>query len=214
MSESKFEELTNLYFDQEISVDDLKQLKRELSSNADLRLEFEARYRLHRAACSVLSSRESIASKRTCSVIDRSFYKPSMAFGLAMAACFLVLLTTATFVIRSTSSDSSRSLAQVYGATDKKTVDSLLQENLVSKLRLAGRAPNIVSVDPHLSRIDTRALQQKEVDLQRMIEQMNRYNTYSAKPEPSFMEPVLSSYDTSSSSYWPTGFKSSLASFE
>lgn len=220
MNELKFEELMNLYFDREISVDELKQLKKELGANADLKREFKIHYRLHRAACSVLSNRESSALKRAKCEINYSSHKPSVAFGLVMAACFLILLTTTTLVIRDTdrklSTKVSMPLTQMYGITDRKPDNLPIQENFSSQLGLAGLTSDIVPSDYRFSLTEMRALRQKEIHFQSMIEQMNPYEDYSTKFESSFIESAMrTNYEKpGSSGYWPAGFKNSLASFE
>ena len=223
MNESEFEELTNLYFDREISDAELKCLKKELAANVNRRHEFKSRYRLHKATCSALSGvgmrlSDRIISKST--ETNRTEYHPSLKFGLAMAACLLVLLTTSILIMRESVNDVDTFLAETSGVTDEAydaanpKPDLPFKGNLSSQLRLAGLTPDIVPANQQLSRVDTEALRQREAHLQNVIEKIDQYKVYSAISRPQLVEYAERNYEADSSNYWPKGFKSSLASFK
>lgn len=222
MNESKFEELTNLYFDREISADELKCLKDELAANADRRREFQFRFRLHKATCSALSCENAALSEQSSErpANDRPKHLPSLALGFGMAACFLVLLATSIFFMREPLDNADTFVAELSNPADElsyaenQEADSQFQGSLSSKLRLAGLTPDISSFNQQLSRVDTEALNRRQAHLQDVIKRVNRYQTYSAIPETQLVESFERNYETSSDSYWPTGFKSSLASFK
>ena len=85
MSDEKFTELVNLYFDKEISAEDLKWLKSEIAARPDRKRAFAERRRLHQAMRMALkpersrSGRRSSQSRRSSSTRSRS--KPRSAAG-------------------------------------------------------------------------------------------------------------------------------------
>lgn len=225
MNESKFEELVNLYFDQEISADELKCLKEELAASVDRRREFEVYYRLHQATCSALSKGEQRVSRQTAPeslCANRLTYNPSIAFGLGIAACLLILLTPTFLLMRNFPSnmdtniaETTDSLVEGYDTVDQETAALPARVSPASELRLAGLATDVAPSDQKFSHVQTEVLQQREVRLQDMIKQMDQYKAYSALSEPHYIEPTVRSYEAfNDSTRWPDGFNSSLASFK
>ena len=223
MNKSEFEELINLYFDREISAKELKCLKKELATNASRRHEFKFRYHLHQATCSVLSAEDVRFSGQAIAknlAADQAKYRPSLTFGLGMAACLLVLLTTSILIMREPTNESDTFVVKTSNSPEEvrsvenQALDIQFQKNLSSQLRLAGLTPDIAPSNQQFSRVDTEALQKRDTHLQDIIEQMNRYRTYSAVLQPQLVESSGRTYESPSSSQWPKGFKSSLASFK
>ena len=217
MNKSEFEELTNAYFDREISTTELARLKKELAENVDRKREFELNYRLHQATCSVLSNKNPSFSEQDASKIsspNRLKYRSSLTFSLGMAACFLVLLATSILVTREQANNLDTFVEETSDLPDEANYSGNqeselpLQGNLSSQLRLAGLTPDIAPANQQLSRFDTEALRQREAHLQDMIQQVDPYRIYSAIPEQRLVESSGHIYEA------PAGFKSSLASFK
>ena len=219
MNESKFEELVNLYFDREISAAELARLKKELADNEDRRNAFQMRYQLHKATCVALSS-ESDERVATASVSDRYRIRHSSFLGFGIAACLLFVFATSLLVTRDSADDVERYTVEARDLSgralysENQEPETQSQGSLSSQLRLAGLTPEITPANQSFSRVDAEALRQREARLQDAIEQIDRYKVYSAMPEPQLIRSLERTYSTSSSSSnWPTGFKSSLASF-
>ncbi len=224
MNKSEFEELVNLYFDQEISDVELECLKEELAARVDRRREFQSRYQLHQATCSALFSKSAITSAPTAAATQTTYqrrYMLSMLSGLGLAACFLVVFATSTFLMRGPANYVNNMVSMETSDSPDVGVQSLESEepkeplpgNLTSQLRLAGLTPDIAPSNQTLSSVDTEALREREAHLQGVIERVNSYRTYSAIPKAQLIEPSEYSYETSSNSNWSAGFSTSLASF-
>ncbi len=222
MNDSEFEELVNLYFDQEISAADLVSLKQELSGDAERRHAFKVHYRLHKATCSVLSNKHECcggnAPEKGRTHLSR--WTLGTLSGAGMAACFLLMFSISLIVVHEPASDESvfsekpAAFSDPMDQVETGKLEPQLRGNLSSQFRLAGLTPDISPSDQQLRRIDTEALQQKKAHLQSMVEQMDRYKKYTAMPKPTVFESFEHTYGgTASGSYLPVGFKSSLASF-
>lgn len=223
MNESKFEELVNLYFDQEISAAELECLKKELATKVDRRREFQSRYRLHQATCSALSPGNVKISEPVVFTAQKTYkrrYIPSIMSGIGLAACLLVVFATSILVTREPASNVDTFVAETLDSSDElqyvenQDLELQFQGSLSSQLRLAGLTPDLAPSNQQLSRVDADALRQREAHLQNVIEKINRYKMYSAMPEQRLIEPFERTYEAPSSNHWPSGFKSSLASFK
>jgi hypothetical protein len=222
MKESKFEELVNFYFDQEISAEELECLKKELATKVDLRREFQSRYRLHRATCSALSPQNVKLSEPVVFTAQKTYqarYMRSIMSGIGFAACLLVVFATSILVMREPASNVDTFVAETLDSSDEvQYVENQEQElqfqgSLTSQLHLAGLTPDLAPSNQLLSRFDADALRQREEHLQDVIEKIDRYKMYSAMPEQRLIEPFERTYEAPNN-HWPSGFKSSLASFK
>ena len=220
MNKSKFEELVNLYFDREISAEELDCLREELAARADRRCEFQSYYQLHQATCSALCSEDEKVTDQFVQLVQtdqQKRYVPSILFGWGVAACFLAVFATSILFLRESSDNTGSIDLEISGSFDESRYlenrnKELSSKNLVpSQPRLAGSAPDLTSSDRLLSAVDSELFQQKERYLQGIIKKINNYETYSSMPEQQFLK---SSEDFYESNYWATGFKSSLASFK
>ena len=223
MNESKFTELVNLYFDQEISSIEIELLREELAASPARKSEFEARYHLHQAmrmavapqALEVAQFRELTAKKTT-----RASHLTIWVLGSGVAACVSVGFVLLRPVIRESSSvvaveeftEMARSDMDRYAAT--QGTGETRRGSLTSQLRLMGLTPEMAPVERQLSSVDVEALRQREARRQHEIDRMNQYKAYSAMPEAQLFEslehPVVRE---SQAPRWPSGFQSSLASF-
>ncbi|AWT59669.1 MAG: hypothetical protein CMM58_01235 [Rhodospirillaceae bacterium] len=76
MKDSQFKELVNLYFDNEIREEQLRELSRELRTVPIRRRKFKSYYQLHQASCSVLRKSENrihVRPHRNCRIWNFSF---------------------------------------------------------------------------------------------------------------------------------------------
>jgi hypothetical protein len=223
MNKSKFEELVNLYFDQEISDAELECLKKELATKSDRRSEFQFRHQLHRATCSALSSVKMIDFERAATASDTTYqrrYTLSMLSGLSVAACLLIVFATSILLTRDPANDMDVVYVKTANPSDEETqysenkkLELPSQGSLTSQLRLAGLTPDIAPSNQQLSAVDTEALRQREMHLRNTIELLDNYETYSAMPESQLIGSSGHIYEASSDIYLSSNFKTSLASF-
>ena len=223
MTEAKFTELVNLYFDREISSAEVELLREELVACPSRKCEFEARHRLHQAmrlavapeALEVAQFRE-LTVKKTI----RASRLTVWVLGAGVAACVSVACVLLRPVIEESVSiasaeevtDLARSDMERFAATQGSTASR--RGSLTSHLRLMGLTPEMAPVERQLSRVDVEALRQREARRQYEIDRINQYKAYSAMPEQRLFEslerPVVRESQTQR---WPAGFQSSLASF-
>jgi len=223
MKESKFTELVNLYFDQEISSVEIELLREELAVCPARKAELESRYRLHQAmriaaASEALEMAEFrvLAAKKT----SQASRLTAWLFGFGVATCVSAAFVLLRPVIREASSmTSAAELTEVLQsdmnrfAATQGTVGSR-RGSLASQLRLMGLTPELAPLEPQLSSVDVEALLQREARRQREIDRINQYQAYSAILEQRLFEPLPSpTRERQSQQRWSAGFQSSLASF-
>ena len=223
MKESKFTELVNLYFDQEISSVEIELLREELAVCPARKAEFESRYRLHQAmriavapeALEVAEFRV-LAAKKT----SQASRLTAWLLGFGIATCMTTAFVLLRPVIREASSVASvgeltemlQSDMKRFAAT-QGTAGSR-RGSLASQLRLMGLTPGLAPLEPQLSSVDVEALLQRETRRQREIDRINQYQAYSAMPEQRLFQPLpQAARELQSQQRWPAGFQSSLASF-
>ena len=223
MKESKFTELVNLYFDQEISSVEIELLREELAVCPARKAEFESRYRLHQAmriavapeALEVAEFRL-LAAKKTSQASRLTAWLLGFGIATCVSAAFVLLRP----VIREASSVASvgeltemlqsdmKRFAATQGAAGSR------RGSLASQLRLMGLTPGLAPLEPQLSSVDVEALLQRETRRQREIDRINQYQAYSAIPEQRLFQPLpQAARELQPQQRWPAGFQSSLASF-
>ena len=223
MKESKFTELVNLYFDQEISSVEIELLREELAVCPARKAEFESRYRLHQAmriavapeALEVAEFRV-LAAKKT----SQASRLTAWLLGFGIATCMTTAFVLLRPVIREASSVASvgeltemlqsdmKRFAATQGAAGSR------RGSLASQLRLMGLTPGLAPLEPQLSSVDVEALLQRETRRQREIDRINQYQAYSAIPEQRLFQPLpQAARELQPQQRWPAGFQSSLASF-
>jgi len=223
MKESKFTELVNLYFDQEISSVEIELLREELAVCPARKAEFESRYRLHQAmriavapeALEVAEFRL-LAAKKT----SQASRLTAWVLGFGIATCVTAAFVLLRPVIREASSVASvgeltemlqsdmKRFAATQGAAGSR------RGSLASQLRLMGLTPGLAPLEPQLSSVDVEALLQRETRRQREIDRINQYQAYSAIPEQRLFQPLpQAARELQPQQRWPAGFQSSLASF-
>tara|TARA_B110000285_G_C15112421_1_gene611949 strand:- start:1606 stop:2277 length:672 start_codon:yes stop_codon:yes gene_type:complete len=223
MKESKFTELVNLYFDQEISSVEIELLREELAVCPARKAEFESRYRLHQAmriavapeALEVAEFRV-LAAKKT----SQASRLTAWVLGFGIATCVTAAFVLLRPVIREASSVASageltemlqsdmKRFAATQGAAGSR------RGSLASQLRLMGLTPELAPLKPQLSSVDVEALIQRETRRQREIDCINQYQAYSAMPEQRLFQPLpQAARELQPQQRWPAGFQSSLASF-
>ena len=223
MKESKFTELVNLYFDQEISSVEIELLREELAVCPARKAEFESRYRLHQAmriavapeALEVAEFRV-LAAKKTSQASRLTAWLLGFGIATCMTAAFVLLRP----VIREASSVASvgeltemlqsdmKRFAATQGAAGSR------RGSLASQLRLMGLTPGLAPLEPQLSSVDVEALLQRETRRQREIDRINQYQAYSAMPEQRLFQPLpQAARELQSPQRRPVVFQSSLASF-
>ena len=223
MKESKFTELVNLYFDQEISSVEIELLREELAVCPARKAEFESRYRLHQAmriavapeALEVAEFRV-LAAKKT----SQASRLTAWVLGFGIATCVTAAFVLLRPVIREASSVASvgeltemlqsdmKRFAATQGAAGSR------RGSLASQLRLMGLTPGLAPLEPQLSSVDVEALLQRETRRQREIDRINQYQAYSAIPEQRLFQPLpQAARELQPQQRWPAGFQSSLASF-
>ena len=223
MKESKFTELVNLYFDQEISSVEIELLREELAVCPARKAEFESRYRLHQAmriavapeALEVAEFRL-LAAKKTSQASRLTAWLLGFGIATCVSAAFVLLRP----VIREASSVASvgeltemlqsdmKRFAATQGAAGSR------RGSLASQLRLMGLTPGLAPLEPQLSSVDVEALLQRETRRQREIDRINQYQAYSAMPEQRLFQPLpQAARELQPQQRWPAGFQSSLASF-
>ena len=94
MRNSEFEELVNLYLDNEITEEELRLLHLELRAAPTRRRTFESYYRLHQASCVVLSKSHGRFGIRLLKK-SRVWSFPFVAQAAVGAACLLIALSIA-----------------------------------------------------------------------------------------------------------------------
>jgi hypothetical protein len=223
MNDAKFTELVNLYFDREITSGDLEWLQQELAANPTRKREFEARFRLHKAMrMAVAPEVEEVArfSELGARKATRASRLTALVFGSGIAACAAVGFVLLKPVIREseavTTTDDipgmARSDMQRFAAT--QGLPKSRRGSLASHLRLLGLTPEMAPAERQLSGVDHEALRQREVRRQYEIDRINQFKAFSAMPEPRLFESLDDSPTRETQTQrWPTGFKSSLASF-
>jgi len=223
MKESKFTELVNLYFDQEISSVEIELLREELAVCPARKAEFESRYRLHQAmriavapeALEVAEFRL-LAAKKTSQASRLTAWLLGFGIATCVSAAFVLLRP----VIREASSVASvGELTEMLQSDMKRfaaTQDTAgsRRGSLASQLRLMGLTPGLAPLEPQLSSVDVEALLQRETRRQREIDRINQYQAYSAMPEQRLFQPLpQAARELQPQQRWPAGFQSSLASF-
>ena len=223
MKESKFTELVNLYFDQEISSVEIELLREELAVCPARKAEFESRYRLHQAmriavapeALEVAEFRV-LAAKKT----SQASRLTAWLLGFGIATCMTTAFVLLRPVIREASSVASvGELTEMLQSDMKRfaaTQDTAgsRRGSLASQLRLMGLTPGLAPLEPQLSSVDVEALLQRETRRQREIDRINQYQAYSAIPEQRLFQPLpQAARELQPQQRWPAGFQSSLASF-
>ena len=223
MKESKFTELVNLYFDQEISSVEIELLREELAVCPARKAEFESRYRLHQAmriavapeALKVAEFRV-LAAKKT----SQASHLTAWILGFGIAACVSAAFVLLRPVIREVSSVASVGELTEMLQPDMKRfaatqgTGAARRGSFASQLRLMGLTPELAPLEPQLSSVDLEALLQRETRRQREIDCINQYQAYSAMPEQRLFEPLQQpTRELQPQQRWPAGFQSSLASF-
>ncbi len=223
MKESKFTELVNLYFDQEISSVEIELLREELAVCPARKAEFESRYRLHQAmriavapeALKVAEFRV-LAAKKT----SQASHLTAWILGFGIAACVSAAFVLLRPVIREVSSVASVGELTEMLQSDMKRfaatqgTGAARRGSFASQLRLMGLTPELAPLEPQLSSVDLEALLQRETRRQREIDCINQYQAYSAMPEQRLFEPLQQpTRELQPQQRWPAGFQSSLASF-
>ena len=223
MKESKFTELVNLYFDQEISSVEIELLREELAVCPARKAEFESRYRLHQAmriavapeALKVAEFRV-LAAKKT----SQASHLTAWILGFGIAACVSAAFVLLRPVIREVSSVASVGELTEMLQSDMKRfaatqgAGAARRGSFASQLRLMGLTPELAPLEPQLSSVDLEALLQRETRRQREIDCINQYQAYSAMPEQRLFEPLQQpTRELQPQQRWPAGFQSSLASF-
>ena len=223
MNDAKFSELVNLYFDREVSSDDLEWLQQELVANPARKREFDARLRLHQAMrMAVASEVEQVAKFRELGAqkATQASRLTALVFGSGIAACAAVGFILFNPVIQE--SDAVASADEVLGLErsdmQRFAVTQMQPESrrgsLASHLRLLGLTPNMAPADRQLSGVDHEALRQREAHRQYEIDRINQFKDFLAMPEPRLFESLDDdSVRAAQPQRWPAGFKSSLASF-
>lgn len=224
MNKSKFDELTNLYFDREISVAEIECLKEELAKNADRRREFQLHYRLHQATCSALSSAENpefiheVISVEESAV--RGKHRPSVIFGFGMAACFLVLFLVSVSITRELADTTEELAAETSDSLGKNVYvdnaepDVPLRKSVSPEFLFSAFSSDNSLLNEPFGRVDTGNLHQGNLYFHEMAEPSYLYEADALTPVIQEAGLLDHPYQTSHDSYWPTGFKSSLASFK
>ncbi|GEM_PF-472284 len=223
MKESKFTELVNLYFDQEISSVEIKLLREVLAVCPVRKADFESRYRLHQAmriavAPEALKAAEfRILAAKNISQVSRL---TALILGFGITACVSAVFILLRPVIQEVSSVAAIGEQTEMLQSDMKRfatnsgLDGARRGSLASQLRLVGLTPELVPLEPQLSSLDLEALLQREAQRQLAIDRINRYRAYSVIPEQQFLEPLQQpARDLPPQQRWPAGFQNSLASF-
>ena len=223
MNEAKFTELVNLYFDQEISAEDLAWLQHELVLDPARKRDFNMRYRLHQAMRLALAADAQEAAKcrdwviRKASQASRltaSMLGSGMAVGLSIA--FLLLTSSVReFAVEIDSSylDSPLAGSDLERFTMRQAVETSRRGSLASQLRLLGLTPQLAPAEYQLSAVDLEAVRQREACRQREIERLNQYKAYSAMPDSKWFDFPEPSLPDLPRSHWSAGFQSTLANF-
>ncbi|MBT4757364.1 MAG: hypothetical protein HOO08_03110 [Opitutae bacterium] len=223
MNESKFTELVNLYFDQEISSVEIESLREELAVCPARKAEFASRYRLHQAICIAVAPEASrVAELRvlTAKKTSQASRLTLWLLGFGIAGCVSVAFVLFSPVIREASSVApSEELAEVLQSDMKcfaatQGAGGSRRGSLASQLRLMGLTPALAPLKPQLSTVDVEALLQREASRQREIDRLSQYQAYSAMPEQRLFEPLPQAARVlQSPQLRPAVFQSSLARF-
>lgn len=226
MSEEKFEELVNLYFDREINSSDLEWLKQELATNLRRRRAFEARHRLHQAMSQALHSdgaAEQFPLSRRGSSLGRL---STWAFGSGLAACFSIGFVLVAPAVMNSSAVASLTSARVdadelpeleksnfqrYAAS--QAASSRPRGSLAALLRLSGLKPDMAPAERQLQGVDFATLQRSNERGRGKIDLLNQFKDFSLTGESRLFEamPHLVRFEKTPS--WPSGFETTLASF-
>ena len=216
MNESKFTELVNSYFDQEITVAELECLRQELAKSPKRKHEFEVRYSLHKATCSALSTGDTIVQQNGELVRRKTDRVKGVAiwlFGLGAAACFALSLVFSATIFHEPSveirlSDVSLNKSDVERYIESQSAREQSRGSLASQLRLMGLSPDVLPAELQLKAIDSESLRQLEIRRQRAIESIDQYRAHSAFSKLQYPDTALSNHQR-----LPAGFRSSLASY-
>ena len=223
MKESKFTELVNLYFDQEISSVEIKLLREVLAVCPVRKADFESRYRLHQAmriavAPEALKAAEfRILAAKNISQVSRL---TALILGFGITACVSAVFILLRPVIQEVSSVAAIGEQTEMLQSDMKRfatnsgLDGARRGSLASQLRLMGLTPALAPLKPQLSTVDVEALLQREARRQREIDRINQYQAYSAMPEQRLFQPLpQAARELQPPQRRPVVFQSSLASF-
>jgi hypothetical protein len=235
MTDEKFTELVNLYFDNEIASVDLAWLQEELASNTTRKREFEERHLLHQAMrmalnpCGFETHPHAQPEQQDLSL---PCWKIASGIASGMAACLAFgLALLAPILLNPTAGLTDQSLALqavesevplAFGKTAVarySAVRNVAQRNrcsLTAQLRLLGLQPAMTPQDQQLHGVDIAALQRGNLARSREAELINRFNQTSTMPEPQFFEIAdrPTKFEQNHNAHWPSGFGTSLASFK
>lgn len=224
MNKPEFEELVNLYFDREISEEELYCLKKELKENPHRRHELRLHHRLHKATCDVLAPKVDGKSRSSnpASTVEQFETRKAMVFRFGMAACALfALVISLSVVLRQPSNNSEIAFDQEFGEAEnmfylEEPMPSFLsRDGLSPQVNLAGLFPEPLSLEQQFDSVDVVGLLETEPRSYNAIDQFDRYQAYPIMSR----QPLIGSFGNasavpSSANDWPIGFKSSLAGFK
>jgi hypothetical protein len=231
MTDDKFTELVNLYFDSEISSVDSKWLQDELSSNPARKREFEERHHLHQAMRMALNQSACAPRSAATQPSPMAIRLPVWILASGLAACFSIGFVVLTPVLLE---DSARMMARSVnmeivgedelpelGQVEMARYTAIQQQaersrgSLTAQLRLLGLHPEMTPQERQLQGVDMAALSSRNESASREVDLLNQISAESALDRPQLFEalnrPIREEHNASR---WPSGFGSSLASFK
>lgn len=222
MTEGKFTELVNLYLDKEISERGLAELKAELAQNAVRKSEFRQRCQLHQAMRMALNPDAHTAT----------FPRWVMDLGTGLAACFALGFALFLPVFRDTAHVPSPSALNGVGGENLVEADPLdqigrselrrfatIQEqrsanqraSIAARLRLMGLRPELTPEAKQLRSVSMASIQ-LPISQRNHAEMLREMQEMTPIPAPQILR--AESLQPVPAVGWPSGFQSSLASFE
>lgn len=225
MTDEKFTELVNLYFDNEISSVDFAGLQKELSLNPARKREFEERHQLHQAMRAALNpGKFELASEasQSRSGLPRWLF----ASGLAACASFGLLLLVLALSNSGVWTAGSTGVEVVteeelleFGAAEMERYTAIQREasrrrgSLTAQLRLLGLKPEMTPPVRELQGVDLASLKTQDDLRTRQAALLNQQKVHSTMAQPQLFEALNRPVPAEQTSRWPSGFGASLASF-
>lgn len=217
MTDEKFTELVNLFLDEEISPQELRELERELASSPERKAHFTERLCLHRATQMALAPQRQRPARPTR---ERWWLASGLAAGMVLG---LMMWVPAQFGLPGDPEGVAAEIAGIATEEDplaslgRREVERFLvaqqrlhqeRASLVAQMRLMGLRPELTPVDKQLRPIQPGAIEPRTVGLSQ-AERLLQLQELRAIPEPRLLRVEASSpgNDTGERGFESAGFE-------